>query len=80
MFDADLTSWDLPEDLFDTKSGETRPSKPVKKTVKQDQTDTKVTRNISEVEVCAETGACGDDDVDFCRARRRTAILPSDNA
>lgn len=55
VFNADLNSWDLPEDLFDTKAGETRPLKPVKKTAKQDHADSKVGRSISEVEVCAKS-------------------------
>lgn len=49
---ASARSWDLPEDLFDQKAGEVRPSKPVKKIVKTAKTETKpARRSISEVEV-----------------------------
>jgi poly(A) polymerase len=50
---ASSRSWDLPEDLFDTKSGEIRPSKPVKKVVKAPKAEIKAPprRSISEVEV-----------------------------
>ncbi|ETI27201.1 hypothetical protein G647_09884 [Cladophialophora carrionii CBS 160.54] len=45
-------SWELPEDLFDAKAGETRPSKPVKKVVKTGNTESKpVRRSINDVEV-----------------------------
>ncbi|OAL30885.1 hypothetical protein AYO20_08578 [Fonsecaea nubica] len=48
---ASSKSWELPEDLFDTKAGETRPSKPVKKVIKNPKPEAKpVRRSISEVE------------------------------
>jgi hypothetical protein len=51
---ADITSWDLPDDVFDTKAGEVKPSKPVKKVMKPSKVETKpaVRRSINEVEVC----------------------------
>jgi hypothetical protein len=49
---TDCHSWELPEDLFDAKAGETRPSKPVKKVVKTAGAETKpVRRSINDVEV-----------------------------
>ncbi|KIW30845.1 uncharacterized protein PV07_02538 [Cladophialophora immunda] len=48
---ASSKSWELPEDLFDTKAGEVRPSKPVKKVVKNAKVEAKpVRRSINEVE------------------------------
>ncbi|EXJ61639.1 hypothetical protein A1O7_02068 [Cladophialophora yegresii CBS 114405] len=50
-------SWELPDDLFDAKAGETRPSKPVKKVVKTANTETKpVRRSINEVEGAQTNG------------------------
>jgi hypothetical protein len=51
---ADITSWDLPDDVFDKKAGEVKPSKPVKKVMKPSKVETKpaVRRSINEVEVC----------------------------
>ncbi|KAH0847714.1 hypothetical protein AYO21_07702 [Fonsecaea monophora] len=48
---ASSKNWELPEDLFDAKAGETRPSKPVKKVIKNPKPEAKpVRRSISEVE------------------------------
>lgn len=49
---TDRCSWDLPDDVFDAKAGEVKPSKPVKKVVKAPKVEPKgVRRSISEVEV-----------------------------
>ncbi|KIX92761.1 uncharacterized protein Z520_11613 [Fonsecaea multimorphosa CBS 102226] len=48
---ASSKSWELPEDLFDTKAGEVRPTKPVKKVIKNPKAEAKpVRRSINEVE------------------------------
>ncbi|KIX07997.1 uncharacterized protein Z518_02651 [Rhinocladiella mackenziei CBS 650.93] len=48
---ASTKSWDLPEDLFDQKAGEVRPSKPVKKVVKAPKPEAKPERrSINDVE------------------------------
>jgi len=48
---ASSKSWELPDDLFDAKAGEARPSKPVKKVIKSTKAETKpVRRSIDEVE------------------------------
>lgn len=50
---TDCNSWDLPDDVFDAKAGEVKPSKPVKKIAKPVKADAKsgVRRSINEVEV-----------------------------
>ncbi|KAL2447289.1 Poly(A) polymerase pla1 [Exophiala dermatitidis] len=50
-------NWDLPDDLFDTKAGEVKPTKPVKKTVKTAKAGPKpARRSISEVEDAEANG------------------------
>ncbi|KIW88379.1 uncharacterized protein Z519_10948 [Cladophialophora bantiana CBS 173.52] len=48
---ASSKSWELPEDVFDAKAGEVRPSKPVKKVIKSTKAEAKpVRRSINDVE------------------------------
>ncbi|KIW54985.1 hypothetical protein PV05_07305 [Exophiala xenobiotica] len=56
---ASIKCWDLPDDVFDTKAGEVKPSKPVKKVVKPSKVETKtgVRRSINEVEGDEANGA-----------------------
>ncbi|KIV81746.1 hypothetical protein PV11_03908 [Exophiala sideris] len=54
---ASIKSWDLPDDVFDRKAGETKPSKPVKKVLKAPKVEPKgVRRSISEVEDAEPNG------------------------
>lgn len=48
---TDGNSWDLPEDLFEEKAGEVRPSKPVKRVVKAKAEVKPLRRSISDVGV-----------------------------
>jgi hypothetical protein len=50
---ANVSSWDLPEDLFDAKAGEVRPARPTRKVFKPVKQESKQRRDISQVEVCS---------------------------
>lgn len=50
---ANFCSWELPEDLFDSKLGEVRPTKPVKKAIKAPKAENIPRRSINEVDVCS---------------------------
>ncbi|KAJ9645409.1 uncharacterized protein PV06_07888 [Exophiala oligosperma] len=55
---ASIKCWDLPDDVFDAKAGEVKPSKPVKKIAKPVKADAKsgVRRSINEVEATETNG------------------------
>jgi hypothetical protein len=70
----------LPEDLFDIKGGDVRPSKPVKRIIKTANSDNKLRRNINEVEVLCFDLPCGNCTDLNSRAPKTVAKhLPSDS-
>ncbi|KAK5277967.1 polynucleotide adenylyltransferase [Exophiala xenobiotica] len=68
---ASIKCWDLPDDVFDTKAGEVKPSKPVKKVMKPSKVETKpaVRRSINEVE--------GGDEANGAPAKRQRLMTPT---